>query len=90
MAYDRNDFTSGAETFGFGGAAINLTGGDFTVGDTIKAIVVTAPGSVVFRPIASDADITMTGLPSGYIIPFHCSFIRQTGTTASLATIVGR
>lgn len=90
MPYNRQDFTSGADTFGFGGVTINLGSGDYAVADTVKAIVVTAAGSVTFRPVDGAADITMTALPVGYILPYHCSFVRQTGTTATLATIVGR
>lgn len=90
MAYDRTDFTSGAESFGFGGATISLAGGDYTVPDTVKGIVVTVSGSVAFRPVDSAADISMTSLPVGYILPYHCKYIRQTGTTATLATIIGR
>lgn len=90
MPYDRQEFTSGATTFGFGGATINLALGDFTVNDTVKGIVVCNAGNVVVRPVDSGADVTFTALPSGYIIPYHCSFIRQTGTTATLATIIGR
>lgn len=90
MAYDRNDFTSGADTFGFSGATISVAGGDVTIGDTVKGIVVCATGNVVFRPVGSGSDITMTGLPAGYIIPYHIVTIRQTGTTATLATIIGR
>jgi hypothetical protein len=90
MPYNRQDFTSGADTFGFSGATISLAGGDVNINDTVKAIVVCATGNVVFRPVGSGADITMSSLPAGYIIPYHCSVIRQTGTTATLATIIGR
>jgi hypothetical protein len=90
MSFDRNNYSSGADTFGFDGATISLAGGDYTVGNTVKAIVVAATGDVVFRPVDADADITMTALPAGYIIPYHCLAIRQTGTTATLATIIGR
>jgi hypothetical protein len=90
MAYDRNDFTSGADTFGFGGATINLSSTDFTVGNTVKAITVVSSGNIVFRAPDSAADITITGAPVGYVIPWHCSFIRRVGTTATLATIIGR
>ena len=90
MAYDRNDFTSGADTFGFGGATINLASTDYTVPNTVKAITVVASGNIVFRAPDSAADITIVNAPVGYVIPWHCGFIRKTGTTATLATIVGR
>lgn len=90
MPYDRKDFMSGADSFGFGGATINLASTDFTVGDTIKGIIVVASGNVVCRPVDAGADITITNAPAGLILPWHCSAIRRTGTTATLATIIGR
>lgn len=90
MPYNRQDFTSGADTFGFGGATINLGSGDFSVGDTVKAIVVVSTGSVVFRPVDGASDITITSAPVGYVLPWHASVIRQSGTTATLATVIGR
>lgn len=90
MSYDRNEFTSGATTFGFSGATISLGSGDVTLGDTVKGVVVCSTGNVVFRPVGAGADITMTALPAGYIIPYHIVTVRQSGTTATLATIIGR
>lgn len=88
--YDRDNYSSGAETFGFDGAMISLAGGDYTVTDEVKAIVVVSAGNVVFRAVDGGSDITITSLPSGYILPWHCSVIRQSGTTANLATLIGR
>jgi len=88
--YDRDNYSSGADTFGFDGAEISLAGGDYSVSDEVKAVVVISAGNVVFRAVDAGSDITMTGLPAGYIIPWHCSVIRQTGTTATLATLIGR
>lgn len=90
MPYDRKDFTSGAESFGFGGATISLAGGDYTVPDTVKAIVVVNTGTVIFRAVDGGSDITITSAPVGYVLPWHVSVIRQTGTTATLATVIGR
>lgn len=90
MPYDRQDFTSGAESFGFGGGPISLAGGDYTVPSTVKGICVVAAGNVVLRAVDGSADITITGAPVGYILPWHALAIRQTGTTATLATIIGR
>lgn len=90
MPYNRQDFTSGADTFGFGGAAIDLSSTDYTVPDTVKGIIVISTGNVVCRPVDAGADITITSVPAGFILPWHCSAIRRTGTTASLATIIGR
>lgn len=90
MPYDRQDFTSGAESFGFGGDTISLASTDYTVPATVKGICVVATGNVVLRAVDGSADITITGAPVGYILPWHASVIRRTGTTATLATIIGR
>lgn len=90
MPYDRNDFTSGADTFGFGGDVISLASVDYTVPDTVKGIIVTNAGNVVLRSRDGTADITITSAPAGFILPWHCLLIRRTGTTATLATIIGR
>lgn len=90
MPYDRTDFTSGAQSFGFGGVPISLASTDFTVPNTVKAICVVAAGNVVFRAVDGTADITITGAQVGYILPWHASVIRRTGTTATLATVIGR
>jgi hypothetical protein len=89
MSYDRKNAGSGPLTLGWSGESIELASGDFRVPDTAKAVVVTSAGDVVCRAVSASTDITMTDLPSGYVLPWHCSHIRQSGTTASLATIVG-
>lgn len=90
MPYDRKDFMSGADSFGFGGATINLASTDYTVDDTVKGIIVVNSGTVICRPVDGGADITITNAPTGFILPWHCSVVRRTGTTATLATIIGR
>ena len=89
MSYDRRSAGSGPQTLAPGGGPINLGGGDFTVPDSVKGIVVTSAGDVVFRALNGSADITMAGLPAGYVLPWHCSHIRKSGTTAALATAEG-
>lgn len=89
MAYDRNEAGSGPATFGVDGATIDLGGGDYTVPDTVKAIVVVAAGDVVCRPLNAGADITITAAPVGMVLPWHCTKIESTGTTATLATVLG-
>lgn len=89
MAYDRTRAGDGPATYGFDGATISLGGGDYTVPDTVKAIVVVATGNVVCRPVNAGADITITDAPVGMALPWHCTAIRQTGTTATLATVIG-
>jgi hypothetical protein len=74
--------------FGVDGAPIDLSAGDFVVPDSVTAIVLTSAGDVVCRAASGTEDITLTGLPAGYILPWRCSVIRQAGTTATLATIL--
>jgi hypothetical protein len=89
MSYDRKVAGSGPTSFGFDGAAIDLSATDFTVPDSVKAIVVTAAGNVVCRPLKAAADVTLAGLPAGYVLPWHCTRITRSGTTATLATVIG-
>jgi len=89
MPYDRTTAGSGPLTPGWGGRAIDLASGDFEVSDSVKAIVLTSAGNVVCSPANATANITLSDLPAGYILPWHCSHIRQAGTTASLATVTG-
>ena len=89
MTYDRTTSGSGPATFGNDGATIDLSSTDYTVPATVKAIVVVATGNVVCRPVNAGADITITGAPVGMVLPWHCTKIEQTGTTATLATVIG-
>ena len=89
MSYDRRNAGSGPLTLGWAGESIALASGDFVVHDSVKAVVVTAGGDVTCRAVNAASDITIEDLPAGYVLPWHCSHIRQSGTTASLATIVG-
>ncbi|MFA7604543.1 MAG: hypothetical protein WCY29_16205 [Novosphingobium sp.] len=89
MSYDRNSAGSGPMTFGVDGADIDLSSTDFVVPDAVKGIVLTEAGDVVCRPMHAGADITLTDLPAGYMLPWHCAVIRKAGTTASLATVLG-
>lgn len=89
MTYNRNTAGDGPGTFGFGGATISLASTDYTVPDTVKAIVVVAAGNVVCRPVNASADITITGATVGMVLPWHCQTIVKTNTTATLATVEG-
>lgn len=89
MPYDRKLSAGGAAAFGLGGGApIDLSASDFTVLNTVKAIVVVAAGNVVCTPVGGSS-ITITGAPVGMLLPWHCSTITKVGTTASLATVLG-
>lgn len=89
MAYNRNEAGSGPATFGVDGAEIDLSSTDYTVPDTVKAIVVVATGDVVCRPLNAGVDITISDAPVGMLLPWHCTKITKTGTTATLATVLG-
>lgn len=89
MTYDRTLAGSGPATYGFDGATISLAATDYTVPSTVKAIVVVATGNVVCRPVDAGADITITDAPVGMLLPWHCTKITKTGTTATLATVIG-
>lgn len=89
MSYDRKTAGSGPMTLGVDGIAIDLSTADYTVPDPVKGVVVTAAGNVVCRPLNATADITLTDLPAGYVLPWHCQKIVRSGTTAGLATVNG-
>ena len=89
MGYNRETEAGASSQFGIDGATISLASTDYTVPVTVKAIVVCATGNVVCRPVNAGADITLTGLPAGYILPWHCLKIIKVGTTATLATVIG-
>jgi hypothetical protein len=89
MSYDRSTAGNGPQTMGWGGGPIDLSTADFQVPDTVKGVTLTSPGNVALRAVRGTVDIIMTNLPSGYVLPWHCSHIRKTGTTAALATIIG-
>jgi hypothetical protein len=89
MAYDRTTAGQGPGTYGYDGATIDLSTTDYTVPDTVKAIIVVAAGNVICRPVDAAADITITDAPVGFVLPWHCTKIEMTGTTATLATVIG-
>jgi hypothetical protein len=88
-SYDRKTAGTGPATFGYDGEMIDLSSEDYTVPETVKAIMVIASGDVVCRPLYANADITITDAPIGLLLPWHCEKITQTGTTATLATVIG-
>ncbi|MEE4290062.1 MAG: hypothetical protein V2J14_11880 [Erythrobacter sp.] len=52
-----------------------------------KAIYVGTGGDIRLRALHSDIDVTLTGVPSGSILPIRVRALRVSGTTAS--NIVG-
>lgn len=87
--FNRKTAGNSPMTFGFDGATIDLSSTNYTVPDTVKAIVVVAEGNVVCRPVEAGADITITSAPVGFVLPWHCVTIVRSGTTATLATVIG-
>ena len=51
-----------------------------------EQVLVGVGGNAVVRAAGSSADITLTGLVAGQVIPLRISHVRSTGTTA---TIIG-
>jgi hypothetical protein len=49
-----------------------------------QQVLVAAAGNAVVRASGSSADITLTGLAAGQVLPLSLSHIRATGTTATL------
>lgn len=77
-----------ALTFGSKGSAIDLSGGDASLGARVKAVVVTSEGTVSYRPYRENAgSINFGNLPVGYVLPHIPGLILKSGTTAELATV---
>jgi hypothetical protein len=49
-----------------------------------EALLVAVAGNAVVQAYGSAADITLTGLAAGQIIPLSIGYLRSTGTTATL------
>lgn len=47
-------------------------------------VLVGVGGNAVVRAAGSSADITLTGLTAGQVIPLRLAYVRSTGTTATL------
>ena len=72
----------------FGKRAELITPSDTTdLTETPKAVMTTDGGDVVAVPTRGASAITMTGLPSGYVIPFLVRRVDATGTTATVVAI---
>lgn len=88
MAFDVDRENQSLFSAGRKGAMIDYSGGNVTLGTSVKAVALCSAGNVVYRARgeASNA-ITMTGLPAGYILPHIPGVIVQSGSTATLCTI---
>lgn len=78
----------GLMTRGRLGSMVSVTGGNATMADSVKGVVVCASGNVSYRAKGESSNvITMTGVPAGYVLPHVPGVILATGLTATLATI---
>ena len=64
------------------GTAISVGGGDQVLGVTSRWVYVGSNGNLVVRLADDAADITLTGVTAGQLIPLAVAIVRQTGTTA--------
>lgn len=65
------------------GAAISVGGGDQVLAVCSRFLYVATTGAVVVRLADDTADITLSGLLAGTILPLAIAIVRQTGTTAT-------
>ena len=49
-----------------------------------KALYVGNGGDVVLRPIDSDQDVTLTNVPSGFILPIRARAVRVSSTATDI------
>ncbi len=49
-----------------------------------KRIYVGGTGAITCRPRGNSADVLVSGIPAGTVLPIEVSHIRATGTTATL------
>lgn len=54
-----------------------------------KALYVGGSGDVTLRLIDAAADIVLTAVPAGSILPVRARFVRATGTTATAIVALG-
>ena len=91
MSYDRDEYAATPHTFGRKGILVDISSEDSPIGAEVKAVVVVAAGNVVYCPAGNDQsgseDIIVTDAGVGFCLPHLPSFIRKTGTTATLCTV---
>lgn len=88
MGYDNTTFAGNPLTRGLKGHTIDYSGGDVTLGITVKGVMVCAAGNVVYRPAGeTSGSITITSAPVGLILPQVPGLIVKIGSTAALCTI---
>lgn len=74
---------------------VPITPSDTVNSNSFPALYVAVGGNAVVTPRATDgsgagaaADITLTALPAGALIPFAVTAVKSTGTTASLVGLL--
>lgn len=76
--------------FGSQGSDVTPSGSDVTLGARVRYVVVTSKGNLVIVPLDNDdADsITFAQAPVGFVPPFKVKKIINSGTSASVASII--
>ena len=88
MGFNRDEYGAGLMTFGRKGGAIDVSSSDAELNKSVKAVVVTAEGTVSYRPCGeTEGTIDFGSLPVGYVMPHIPGVIFASGTTAELATV---
>lgn len=87
MAEEYADYASGPSSFGKRGALITPSATDLE--PIPKAVVCLSAGNVTIVPAgnANATELTFTGVPAGYVIPYRVR--RVTAATATVATVQG-
>lgn len=82
--------TKSAATFGRRGAVV-VPSDSTDLAVYAKTLVVLAGGNLVILPVENDDGVTLpfTGLAAGQIVPFQVRRVLATGTTATVATVLG-
>lgn len=63
--------------------AINTGSGDVSMSLSCRALYVGTGGNIVLRLADDTADVTVSNVVGGTVLPLQTAIIRQTGTTAA-------
>lgn len=88
MTFNRNLLDASAFHLGGDGAEVAYTDGTFAVPSNCKGVFLASTGDVVCTPLHADEAVTLTGWPAGAQIPYHLASITESGTTATLITVL--
>ncbi|MBB5045932.1 hypothetical protein HNR60_000667 [Rhodopseudomonas rhenobacensis] len=89
MVSKLSEFSTNTSSFGAKGLAIAKSDSADIAGGPVKAITVTAAGSLSFIPPgnADNDPISYADVPVGFIPPYQVRRVKSTGTTATVRTI---